>query len=234
MTPKTRLMIILPILLTACVIQFSLRSYLEASGPLQSVALLKPLEQFPTRLGDWRGIDREPDDDQKLYGDQYIQRYYIHPSQEKTVALWLTYSQIGDDRNHHPEVCMTAAGKREDRAARQTCPVEGSGNPPQQYRFEGPTGDRQWVFYWHYTLSLPDQNEAHPLQDLYRRLRRRPSSVTIEVFAPENSSSDLEFAQEFVRLVDSSLRNHVGPDAIRGNQRLRVTVVDPEVLPELN
>ena len=234
MTLMTRMAIVCPLLFSAFTLQFILWRYLEAPGPLQPVELLKPLEQFPYELGAWRGIDREPNDDQKLYGDQYIQRFYVDESQEQSVALWLTYSRLGDDRNHHPEVCMIAAGKREDRAVRQTCPVEGSGEPVEQYRFQGPAGDSQWVFYWHYTLPPPDNSELHPWQRIYQRLRHRPSSITVEVFAPENSPSDVEFARQFVRLVDASLKEHVGPTAIRGNRRLQVTVVEPDRVPELD
>jgi len=99
----------------------------------------------------------------------------------------------------------------------------------EQYRFQGPAGDSQWVFYWHYTLPPPDNSELHPWQRIYQRLRHRPSSITVEVFAPENSPSDVEFARQFVRLVDAALRAHVGPTAIRGSDRLQVTVVEPEV-----
>jgi hypothetical protein len=68
-------------------------------------------------------------------------------------------------------------------------------------------------------------------QTLYQRLRRRPSSVTIEVFAPENSSDSAILAQRFVQTIDESLREHVGPRAIRSSYRLPVTVVDPDRVP---
>lgn len=228
----TRLVVVSCLLAGASAVQWMLWHYLEAPGPLAPVELLKPLKEFPSKLGAWRGADREPDDDQKLYGDEYIQRYYYDPSREQSVALWLTYSRIGDDRNHHPEVCMATAGKVEDRSVRQSCPVEGPGAAVAQYRFAGPSGDSQWVFYWHYTLPPEAQVELHPLQRLYQRLRQRPSSITVEVFAPDNSPSDVERAREFVRLVNSSLREHLGPTAIRGSSRLRVTVVEPDRVPE--
>ena len=101
----------------------------------------------------------------------------------------------------------------------------------QQYRFAGPTGDRQWVFYWHYTMPPVDPPDITGLQRLYQRLRRRPSSVTIEVFAPEHSGSDAEFARQFVALVDQALAAHVGPTGQRGNRRLPVTVVEPRAAP---
>ena len=222
------------LLLSASALQWVLWNYLEAPGPLKPVELLKPLAEFPMNLDSWQGIEKEPDDDQKLYGDEYIQRYYFDAMREQSVALWLTYSRLGDDRNHHPEVCMVAAGKVEDRAVRQVCPVEGAGDPIEQYRYAGPSGDRQWVFYWHYTLPPPEQVQLRPLQKLYQRLRHRPSSITIEVFAPDNSPTDVDSARKFVQLVDAALRKHVGPTAIRGSNRLQVTVVEPDRVPEPN
>jgi hypothetical protein len=232
MTWSARLISVCLLLLGASAVQWALWSSLEAPGLPKPVELLKPIKDFPMNLEHWRGFDRDPDDDQKLYGDEYIQRYYVDPSREQHVALWLTYSRIGDDRNHHPEVCMVAAGKVEDLAARQVCPVEGKGDPVEQYRFTGPAGDRQWVFYWHYTLPSPEEKKLNALQRLYQRLRHRPSSITVEVFAPDNSLSDVDSARQFVRLVDAALRKHVGPTAIRSSSRLQVTVVEPDRVPD--
>ena len=124
---------------------------------------------------------------------------------------------------------MVVAGKREDRAARRTCHV-GPGEPVQQYRFTGPLDRPQWVFYWHYTLEPPEQQLSN-VQRLYQRLRRRPSSVTIEVFAPEDSPRSSELAQQFVRLVNQALSQQLGSDAVRGSDRLPVTIVDPDQMP---
>ncbi len=183
------------------------------------------------QLGDWHGQDREPDEDTTLYGDEYIQRDYTHATRGQTVALWTTYSHAGEDRGHHPEVCMVVAGKREDASVRQTCPVGDDQDAVQQYRFAGPLGDRQWVFYWHFTMPPHDPPGITDFQKLYQRLRRRPSSLTIEVFAPEKRADDAEYAREFVSLVDRALAEHVGSTAVRGNVRLPVTVVEPSRVP---
>lgn len=208
-------------------------SHLSQPGPLAHVPLASPLEDFPMQLGDWQGRDRVVEEDANLYGDEYIQRDYVHADRKQMVALWLTYSKHGEDRGHHPEVCMVVAGKREDSSVRQTCPVGTEGNAVQQYRFAGPLGDRQWVFYWHYTMPPEDSNDLTQVQKLYQRLRRRPSSATVEVFAPEQRPDDAEFAREFVALVDEALQQHVGRTAVRGNRRLPVTVVEPSRVPQL-
>ena len=129
---------------------------------------------------------------------------------------------------------MTVAGNEEDESVRQTFELEGEGDPVQQYLFRSPTGDRQWVFYWHYTLPPPEDDSLSVGQKLYQRLRRRPSSVTIEVFAPAKSQDDAEFARELVQHIDTALADHLGPTAQRGNRRLPVTVVEPARVPQLN
>lgn len=198
---------------------------LEAAGPLPVVPLKKPLTELPMRLGDWQGVDQEVSDPSFLYADEHLQRTYYHTGSGQTLSLWLVYSARGADRGHHPEVCMNVAGKPEDTPARRTCSLEGPGAPAQQYRFGRP-GDYQWVFYWHYTMLPPVGKDVDELQRLYQRLRDRPSSLTAEVFAPEVGAEDGEAAQEFVRLVDQALRDHVGAEAVRGSQRSPVVVVE--------
>ena len=215
--------------------QLAARAYLEAPGPLPRVELAQPLAELPLELPPWRGFDVEPEDEDSVYGDEYLQREYRHAQANQVVALWVSYSRSGEDRGHHPEVCMAVAGKSEDRNARRTCPVEGPGGAVQQYRFTGPLERPQWVFYWHYTLEPPPrERQLSRFQHLYQRLRRRPSSVTIEVFAPESSPDTPVLAQQFVRLVDQALHRHLGPTAVRGSERLPVTIVDPDQMPPAN
>lgn len=201
-----------------------LRRHVEAAGPLMDMPLQIALDDLPLELGDWRGQDRPIEDERALYADQHLQRTYQHTQRPQSLTLWIVYSRDGEDRGHHPEVCMAVAGKPEDTAGRRTCVVPGHPVPVQQYRFGRP-GDQQLVFYWHYTLPPPDRAEVDSIQRSYQQLRRRPSSVTLEVFAPEFSDEDAEFARQFVSLVDAAIQQHVGPSAIRGSQRLPVTVV---------
>jgi hypothetical protein len=203
------------------------KRHLDAAGPLPVVPLRQPLVELPLQLGDWQGVDRPVTDQDWLYADEHLQRTYINQKRRQALTLWLVYSQRGADRGHHPEVCMMVAGKPEDTQARRTCPLDGNGGPAQQYRFGRP-GDFQWVLYWHYTLLPPADSERDALQRLHQRLRHRPSSLTVEIFAPEVGQDDGEGVQEFARLADAALRGHVGPDAIRGSRRSPVTVVPGE------
>jgi hypothetical protein len=207
--------------------QVLLRWHVAEAGPLEPVGLDKSLAEMPYELGPWRGVDQPIEKESLLYGDDHLQRVYMHMSRQQRVTLWMIYSGTGADRGHHPEVCMAVAGKPEDTSARRTCELSGEGAPVQQYRFGRP-GDYQWVYYWHYTLPSSDNNQLSSIQKFYRRLRQKPSSMTIEVFAPEFSQDDPEFASEFVRLVDEAVQAHVGTGAIRGSERHPVTIIAGE------
>lgn len=203
------------------------RRYLEAAGPLAEVALARPLARLPLALDEWRGVDEPIDDRRLLYADEHVQRTYRHTQRAQALSVWLVYSREGADRGHHPEVCMRVAGKPEDARARREFRVDELGAPIQQYRYGRP-GDCQWVFYWYYTLPPPDDPRTDRLQRLYQRLHKRPSSVTLEVFAPERSPDDVRYVEDFVRRLDETVRPHLGPTAVRGSRRLPVTVIEGE------
>lgn len=202
-------------------------SHVQAPGPLPDVALAKVLADLPLQLGDWQGADRPIDDPKTLYADEHLQRVYVHSQTRQAVLVWGAYSKLGVDRGHHPEVCMAVAGRAEDPTQRAAFAAPGHAAPIQQYRF-GVPGDRQWVFYWHYTLMPPKGAKITELQRFYQRLHRRPSSVTLEVFAPEATAADGPQAKEFALLLDAALQAHLGPTAIRGSHRMPVTVIQGE------
>jgi len=122
---------------------------------------------------------------------------------------------------------MAVAGRPEDPTERAELSVPGHDAPVQQYRF-GTPGDRTWVFYWHYTLLPAKAAQLTDLQRFYQRLHRRPSSATLEVFARENNDDDVEYAREFVKLVDAAVQAEVGSTASRGSQRKPVSIIRAE------
>jgi hypothetical protein len=200
----------------------ALEQHVLSAGPLPEVSLAKPLAEFPLQLGEWQGTEQPITDPILLYADQHLKRYYVHPRRQQVVSIWMAYSREGTDRGHHPEVCMAVSGRPEDPTERAAIEVPGHAAPIQQYRF-GTPGDRQWVYYWHYTLWPPKANKLSDVQLLYQRLHKLPSSVTLEVFAPENSPEDVAYAVEFVKLLDAAIQEHVGPTALRGSRRKQVT-----------
>lgn len=159
------------------------------------------------------------------YADEHVNRTYIHEASGQSIHLWMAYSMKGADRGHHPEVCMAVAGQPEDTSVRQTLALPGHVEPVQQYRF-GVPGQRQWVFYWHYTLPTAEPPNLDAWQRLRRRLVQRQASITIEVFAPEYKAEDAELARDFVRLIDAALQAHLPVNARRGSTRDPVIILE--------
>jgi len=205
----------------------ALFGYLQAAGPLPSVPLSQPLAAFPTDLERWAGRDVPVSDPRIIYGDERLNRTYCGSDGQRPVWLWMVYSASGEDRGHHPEVCMRAAGMPEDPAGRAAVSAEGHPQAIQQYRF-GRAGDGAGllVFYWHYTLYPRRDEGAGSLQRAYQRCQLRPSSLTIEVFTRAVAAEDVAVAQEFVRDVDRAIQTFLPPGAARGSARLPVFLVN--------
>jgi len=199
--------------------------HLEAAGELATIPLTLPMAELPLTIGGWVGHDVEVTDENQRFGEDYVQRIYQLPGTRQHALVWIVYAADGEDRGHHPEICMAVAGKREITDARTTLEIPGDEQPVQQYRF-GSEHDSQWVFYWHYTLNPPPNEELDDLQRTYQRMRRRPSSMTLEVFAP--GGADVKPLEEFITALDKSVHEHLPPHAVRGSRRSPVIQVDTE------
>ena len=220
-----RTMVIVSLLALAVAGQVWLNLHLQAAGAPPKVPLKQPLKKFPLRMGDWVSPGDQEITDRLRVGDQHLRRTYINVKTRQQLSVWMVYSSDGADREHHPEVCMAVAGHPEDLAQRTTFPVEGHDEPIQQYRF-GLVGGKQWVFYWYYTLPRPPDGELSGMQQFYRRMHNRPSSLTLEVFAPDGGPVSLREAQKFVQLLDKEIQRFVGKGAVRESRRMPVTIVD--------
>lgn len=220
---RNRVLLTLAVLALILCASWALENHVRGAADLNAVPLAAPLSELPLEVGPWRGVDRPIEDERLLYADAHVQRLYHDPQRNQALMLWIAYSSEGEDRGHHPEVCMAVAGQPEDPTGRAACRVPGHEAPVQQYRFGRP-GRHQLVYYWHYTLHNPEMERLSPLQRIYSLSRYRPTSMTVEVFAPQVAEGDLEGAQEFVRRIDECLQKHVGPTAVRGSQRIPVTL----------
>lgn len=215
--------------------QVALSRHLEAVGSMAGLPLQQPLLAVPMTLGPWQGEDIAIENPEYLYADQHLQRVYRNAETGQAVRVWMAYSQSGTDRGHHPEVCMAVAGQPEDVSVRQQLAAAGHDQPIQQFKY-GRSGEGQWIFYWYYTL-LPAQDPAwDEIQRAYHKLRQRPASVTLEVFAGESNRGDTRAqavanVQAFVRMLDAATQPIVGPQATRGSDRLAVAVVPTAAKP---
>ena len=212
-------MFLIGIISVAAACQAGLYVHVRRAAP-EPVALVKPICDIPHRLGPWHGVDVEADGTVD-FADQYVKRTYRHKDSGRQVTLWTAYSQDGDDRTHHPQLCMAVLGRRENETLRRSAPLPGPGDPARVCHFGRP-GQGTWTFYWHYSLRPPCETITSPLARAFHRLRRMGPSVTVELFVPEESDDDVACASGFARLVDAALRSHVGPAAVRGSSPLSV------------
>jgi hypothetical protein len=100
--------------------------------------------------------------------DHVINWTYALPSGGPAVNLYAVYSPTGEDREHHPEICIRdVGGKPEDRAARAVVPLDAEGQRAVQ-RFRYRTGGSTFtsVWYWHYTLEPLNRDRHSALQRL--------------------------------------------------------------------
>jgi Protein of unknown function (DUF3485) len=220
-----RLLTAAAVLLACLALHLLVVRHLEAAGELRAIALERALAELPVRIGGWVGRDVEVTDENQKFGDDYVQREYRLPNTRQGALVWIVYTADGEDRGHHPEICMAVAGKAENTAERRTLEVPGHEQPVQQYRF-GTDSESQWVFYWHYTFNPPVNEELDELQRTYQRMRRRPSSMTLEVFAP--GGADIEQLHQFVMALDAAVQAHLPVHAERGSRRSPVIHFDEE------
>lgn len=218
---KSRLILTLIPLVIAVVLQeFELRGA-SASNLNAQAQLQNPLGSIPLRLGNWIGTDIETTQPQYLYGDSHLHRFYRNINTGRSLKLWIAHSATGEDRFHHPEVCMRATGHRE--LANLRSPVnmksQSGKSPAQHFVFEKISdASRVHVVYWHYALA--GESNRHGLL-LHGGLRESfsPPSITVEVFADSHAPGDGDDVREFSILVNKQLDQLLPGTATRGSER---------------
>jgi hypothetical protein len=245
------------IALAVCVAgQLALQVHLAAG--VRHAALRRPLTELPMTLDDsttgvldsnpvslraWCGEAQSESatlSAKITFADELIARYYrtsaTPPAQgeeerQVTARLYAVYSRKGEDREHHPELCMRdVAGYEEDANAAALVPLDQAGaRSVQRFRFRTETGQLAYVYYWHYTLAGERRRGQTALQALHQRFGPRPPSVTVQV-STGVSGAELELVERsFLPAVDQALQSTVLPaDARLGHDRLPVRLVRNE------
>ncbi|MCI0464607.1 MAG: EpsI family protein [Gemmataceae bacterium] len=160
--------------------------------------------------------------------DDMLMRLYRSDASPHPVELYLVHSRAGEDRKHHPEVCLRdVAGAPEDPSARQIVYLDAEQKrPAQRFRFRTGTTEQTTVYYWHYTFSpLPREGQTF-LQALHQRLSRPAPSVTVQVstLAPPEQLAAVE--QTFLPALDAALQAGQLPARTTvGYERLAILVV---------
>ncbi len=217
----SRLLLILIFLAAVTLFQeFQVRD-VSASRINEAAQLRRPIELFPLRIGDWSGFDVEDTRPEFLYGDSHLHRSYRNSTTGQSVTLWLAHSSVGEDRFHHPEVCMPASGHREVLELRRGISMDTTAgdHPGQHFVYEKMVDLRRvHVAYWHYELSGSTRRPTPFRNSGLRHVPLAPS-VSVELFAHDLAPGDSLAVEELARRIDVLLQGFLPDTAIRGSHR---------------
>jgi hypothetical protein len=185
----------------------------------------------------WHGTDtdarelqalRETLSQAQLVPDQLLVRSYTTAQSPYPVALYMIHSRTGEDRKHHPEVCIRdVAGAPEDLKARATVYLDaGRKRPAQRFRFRTGTESYRTVYYWHYTFKAPEREGMTLLQQIHQQQSRLAPSVTVQVstLAPPEALPLIE--RSFLPALDAALeRAHLPPKSQVGCNRMAISII---------
>lgn len=217
--------------------QAALLSHLRQAGEFSFPTLQAPLSAVPLKCvseasGDvvWQGQEQSEAQlalRQRLpfRVDDLLLRTYRHRS-GTSARLYMVYSRAGEDRQHHPEICIRdVRGAPEDVAFRQQVPLEPSGEA-QATRFRFWTGAGRFlvVYYWHYTLEPQATGGQSRLQAFHQRLGISSPSVTVQVSLPADEPTVLAEAESvLLPALHAAMRQRVLPPTSRcGCDRLPI------------
>lgn len=167
--------------------QVAIKQHLHAAGADSFPAPRAHLSALPFELGHgWHGFDRPelvPLRNKLPYrADDILLRDYRSREGGAIVQVYAVYSRNGDDRKHHPEICIReVTGAPEDLEARAKITLDSEQlRQVQRFVFRTGTVGRTTVYYWHYTFLAPADDDGF-IRKLHRRLGQTPPSVTVQV-----------------------------------------------------
>jgi exosortase len=207
-----RLRPVLVCLAAAFVVQIILKVHLNAAGPESFPPMRQPLADLPTQFGTaWHGEDRSDTAEVRkqlpFEPDDIIYRDYRLAGTNLVVQVYAVHSRIGEDRKHHPEICIReVTGAPEDLADRRMIALDpAEKRAVQRFVFRTTSVGRTTVYYWHYTFLAPTTNNSF-LQTLHQRLGEHPPSLTVEVLTTTDDPRELQAIEAgFLPAVDDAL-----------------------------
>lgn len=220
MSLNARLLVAAAILGLGLLARVGLRIHLNASGANTYPFMEKPLEEFPLQLATtrkddstvWKGVDagnlERFKQDLPYKVDGLLFRFYSTAAFPLPVQLYAVHSREGEDRKHHPEICIRdVTGAPEDFAARQILYLDGDEKRPvQRFQFETGTQQAITVYYWHYTFEPMGGQQQSFLQYLHQKLGTPAPSITVQIscHAPHDRLKQIE--ELFLPAVDELMR----------------------------
>ncbi len=237
--PKRGLLAVVACLLGASLAEGGLAWYLHGAEATPYPELRAPFAALPqdlsapgeSKLG-WHGRDVSNLDSFRAKlpyrADDLLYRIYAPSPSGAPLYLYLVYSRQGDDRKHHPEICIRdASGATEDFDARKQIPLDASGRRSvMRFRFRTGVGEYTTVYYWHYSLEAPPQPGQALLRRLYQRQNHPVPSITAQVSLVAAPAETEAVERGFLVAVDAALRAEQLPDTARiGCNRLPMTLI---------
>jgi exosortase len=160
--------------------------------------------------------------------DDLLYRQYAPKPAGAPLSLYMVYSRQGDDRKHHPEICIRdASGATEDYDARRQIALDADGaRTVMRFRFRTGAGQYTTVYYWHYSLEAPPQRGQTALRRLYQRQNHPVPSITMQVSLVAEPAELEAVEKGFLVAVDAALRkDHLPATARMGCQRLPIALI---------
>jgi exosortase len=204
--------------------QFMLQRHLQAA--VKNVIEVDPalFNKLPLQLDGWTGRPHPQADEvahQADFADGVLTRAYVNPAGQ-AAALYLVYSRNGQDRDHHPEICLgEAAGATEIQKARQTIPLQAVANRlALRTCYQTQHLQRTTIYYWHYTLVPSDDDSQSFLQRLYLKYRESWPSLTVQVQTNQSSAAVTEAIETtLLPEIDRWLQMNLPASAKVGHER---------------
>jgi EpsI family protein len=180
---------------------------LESAVGLERLPLADRLSTIPNRLGDWEGSDvpMDPHVLQESGADDYLNREYIDPrDSRRRLMLWINYSTQGYNLCHSPEVCLPSGGFTKIDAREQQV---GDLTVSRLGYAKGEVVQR--IGFWYYVFgegAVEKYLRSLPITSRSSHGRAtRGSSLTVEVFCPDDADPDGEALASFIAALRPSL-----------------------------
>lgn len=218
---------------------FLMMSHLSGAGPSSFPELKGPIASLPQALParadspGWAGRDLEDLDKFRaklpFQVDDLMYREYAGRGLPQA-QVYMVYSKSGDDRKHHPEICIREVSGSPERIEDRAKVSLGAGDDSRQaqrFAFELARGDVLTVYYWHYTLMPREDAVRTPLQRIHSRIGVPSPSVTVQVYVRSPAAADrATIEQLFLPAIDKAMTERVVPEGTDvGSHRLPVGLV---------
>lgn len=201
--------------------QFALANHVRSAGELSYPQLNDRLSSLPLVISDSRGqpqwigqdmpeaLERTRTKLPYAVDDLLIRSYQGRGGVFS--QLYLVHSRSGEDRKHHPEICIRdVSGAPEDIGFRKQIPL-GDGFA-QRFRFQTGSTRSVVVYYWHYTpspVAVPGQTR---LQTLHQRIGVAAPSVTAQLTLLTDNPAVLNTVEtQLLPSLDAAARQQVLP-----------------------